>query len=413
MKWHLRLWKICKIFWGIYCIIIWFAIEAETLSKDPSPFSYDELLRQAQYKMDAFEYGRALDRLAIAERKVQTPDYRYYTLLGEVYFRMGREGEAMEAFYKSLELNPNQKELLLKVASFQEMDRRPHLALEAMRKYLELTNYNSMDLENKEKIYRTAILAKLSGENHYAENLFTRLESDTTYLLEKESISNILKENILGKNWDKAIQFARKFLLYFPRNEVLHEYLILSLRGSSTTKKHELEKAYIDSCAIFSYNSNFAVRYGIYLQEQERMLEALAAFRRAFKIYLIHSKPFEEITQFNKNTSSIFNESERGEMLYLIRQTYNFLNRNHDSMAIARLTEIMEMGNLNDEVIAQSLRTYPRNRELLEYAVHYYKQKNNQEMAVYLEKQLKERDIEFEEKEFVFVIGPFVREKLE
>jgi tetratricopeptide (TPR) repeat protein len=66
---------------------------------------------------------------------------------------MGKKLEALEAFSISLELEPGQIELLDKLISFYEKDRRPKEALEFVQKYLKFLP------NDKNKLFRGAILA--------------------------------------------------------------------------------------------------------------------------------------------------------------------------------------------------------------------------------------------------------------
>lgn len=371
---------------SIFLIQLYFST---SIFSSPSPYTYDILLKQAITKMNAYDYGHALDRLEIARRKNPSPDYRYYYILGETYFRMGKMTESMSAFQESLNREPGQVELLEKMAKFHESDRRPHFALRYLKKYLRFLP------DDKEKTYRAAILAKLSGENQYADQLFTKLESDRTYRIEKSAIIEKIQHHIQNGDWNPAIESSEKFLLYFPREEILHEFLILALRGS---KSKNVEKAIIDSTAIFSDNANFAVRYGIFLQEQERMLEALSAFRRAFSISLIQDQ----------------NLSNQAEIFFLIRQTYSFLNREHDARALANLANLIQKGKADEsDSVIQATKTYPKNRETLEFAIHFFAKTNDKSNEQYFRKELKARDVEHEISELIFVIGPFSRENLE
>ncbi|MCC5815053.1 MAG: hypothetical protein JJT78_09875 [Leptospira sp.] len=376
------------------------------LSASPSPYSYDILLDQAVTKMKAFDYGRALDRLALAKEKVKSPDYRYHYILGETYFRMGKHTESMKAFDNSLQLEPGQTDLLLKVAEFHESDRRPHLALGYLQKYLRFIP------DDKTITYRAGILARQSGKNELANTLFQNLESDPTYRMEKDAIIELIRKDIQSKKWKEAIEKSQKFILYFPREEIIHEYLILAMRGNlssgqatqfaidkaGTSTEKELEKAIIDSASVFFESANFAVRYGIFLQEKERMLEALAAFRRAFSIALVQNQDL-------KNQAEIF---------FLIRQTYSFLDREHDARALSQLDTLIQNNQAdNEENVNQASTTYPKNREILEYAVNYFRRNGNLTKQKEFETKLRNRDREFEEKELIYVIGPFSREKLD
>ncbi len=379
----------CAFFCLIFAILLGFWSLSATPKKDPSPYSYEELLNQAIYKMEAFEYGRALDILSFAKEKKIPQEYRYFYILGEIYYRMGRISEALQAYDESLRLEPGQTKLLLKIADFHENDRRPHFALGYLKKYLRFLP------DDREQLYRAAVLARRSGENGYALSLLEKLESDNPYALEKDSILELIRIQVQNRNWTKSAELAWKYILYFPREEIFHEYLLLAFRGGN---RSEVEKAMVNAAAIFPKNANFAVRYGIFLQENERMLEALAAFRRAYRISLYTDK--DEMAQL--------------EILLLIRQTYSFLNRRHDARAIAHLAELIRTDRSHeDSALAQAYKTYPKNREILEFLKAFYKKTNRIDLALEMQKKLQERDLEHEETELVFVIGPFVCEVLE
>ena len=84
-----------------YILLTFYLFLSFPINADSSPFTYDELLNQVRTKIKAYEYGRALDRLEIARKKIDKPDYRYFYLLGETYFQMGKIIESLDSFEKS------------------------------------------------------------------------------------------------------------------------------------------------------------------------------------------------------------------------------------------------------------------------------------------------------------------------
>lgn len=352
------------------------------LFSNSSPYTYDELLNQATTKMNAFDYGRALDRLDLATGKIEKPDYRYYKILGEIYFRMGKKLEALEAFSISLELEPGQIELLDKIISFYEKDRRPKEALEFVQKYLKFLP------NDKNKLFRGAILANRIG-NYTLGNLYLlKLEADPKYSREKSAIIEQLYEKINNKEWDVALKSSTEYILYFPREEIIHESKILCERALSL---EAMESSMVDATAIFHENPNLAIRYGIFLQEKERMLESLAAFRRAFELSLEYSDP-----------------GNREEIFFLIRQIYSYLKRSHDANAMSQLSILSKKINSIDENdLEKAIQSFPKNRELLILGIYFYKSKNQTDKLKFWKSKLAERDLENEETELVKVIGPF------
>lgn len=365
-----------------YILIIFYFSWANPLKADSSPFTYDELLNQVRTKIKAFEYGRALDRLEIARKKKEKPDYRYYYLLGETYFQMGKIIEALDSFEESLSLEPGQMELLDRLALFYENDRRPKKSLEMIQKQLKF------EPNNKKNIFRAAILANRIGESNGLNQYFLQLESDLLFKKEKDAIQTNILEKIHEKNWKEAHLLTEKYILYFPRDEVIHESKILCERA---IQDPNLERSMVDAVATFNTNPNLAIRYGIYLLEKSRMLEALSAFRRAFDVSLVHSIP-----------------GNREEIFFLIRQTYTFLNREHDANAMSSLQNLSRnIKSLTDSDIDQALKSYPKNREILVFSLAYFKTNNDKIREQELIERLQSRDLENEQNELFFVIGPF------
>lgn len=367
-----------------YILLTFYLFLSFPLNADSSPFTYDELLNQVRTKIKAFEYGRALDRLEIARKKIDKPDYRYFYLLGETYFQMGKIIESLDSFEKSLELEPGQIELLERLAHFYEKDRKPKKSLEMIQRQLKF------DPNNKENIFRVAVLANRIGDLKTSEKYLIQLESDNSFIKEKEAIQATILEKIHEGNWIEAHQLTQKYILYFPRDEVIHESKILCERANHDPN---LERSMVDAASIFYTNPNLAIRYGIFLQENNRMLEALSAFRRAFEISLIHSIP-----------------GNREEIFFLIRQTYSFLNREHDANAMNSLQNLSKNSkNLMLSEIEQALKSYPKNREIIVYSILYFKSKNDRDRVRELKESLLTRDLENEENELIFVIGPFLK----
>jgi Tfp pilus assembly protein PilF len=353
-----------------------------SLHGNPSPYSYDELLQQATTKMQAYDYGRALDRLDFARNKVSNPDYRYYYILGETYFRMGKHLEALNAFKKSLDLEPGQIELLDKLIAFYEKDRRPKEALDLVKNYLKFLP------DDKNKLFRGAVLANRIGDFELGNTYLLKLESDPKYSTEKSAVVEEVYDKIHSKEWGEALKISSEYIFYFPREEVIHESKILCERALNL---ESIESSMIDATAIFYQNPNLAIRYGIFLQEKERMLESLAAFRRAFELSLIYSDP-----------------GNREEIFFLIRQVYTYLKKDHDANAMSQLSYLSKQGsNLDEKDLQKAYQSFPKNREILVFGMEYFRNKNLTKEFNYWKSNLEDRDLANEETELVKVIGPF------
>lgn len=367
--------------------LFYLGIYAESTNPVKVLFTYDHLLKIAEEKIITETPNQAFSFLAKAREIRPEPDFRFYNLTGEAFWKLGNHFEAMTAFEKSAELNPGQFSLVLRIADFYESERKPDTALEYNERYLKIIP------TDKNRILKSAILSRRIGNEENYQKYIQILESDKSFASEEESLQTSLSRNIRLRKWKEAEELTLRYLPYFPKVEGLYETLILARRGRNSSL---IEDAYIMACVTFKDETRYYIRFGVFLQENGRYLESLSMFRRAFYNAL----------KFNS-------KSDWGEFLFLLRQSYANLDREVDTLAIDSLVADMKnKDKLTDAQVINHLQTYRKNREYLMFGIFWFKNKNADQANIY-RKLLNERDQENSEKEFVFVIGPFAREKLE
>ncbi len=360
---------------------------AETINPVKALFTYEHLLKIAEEKITTDSPNQAFSFLAKAKEIQPEPEYRFYNLTGEAFWKLGNHYEAMNAFGKSVELNPKQFSLILRLADFYETERKPKIALEYNEKYLKIVP------TEKNRILKTAILSRRMGDEKNYQKYIQILESDKSFATEVDSLQTSLSRNIRLRKWKEAEELSLRYLPFFPRVETMYETLILARRGKNSPL---IEDAYVMACVTFKEETRYFVRFGVYLQENSRYLESLSMFRRAF---------------FNALKFNV--KSDWGEFLFLLRQSYANLDREIDTLAIDSLVQdIKNKDKLTDEQVVNHILSFRKNREYLMFGVFWFKNKDI-EKANYYKSLLEERDQENSEKEFVYVIGPFAFEQLE
>lgn len=323
---------------------------------------------------------RPFDFLIKAKEINPDPDYRYYNLAARAHIKLGQNFDGIHDYEESLK-RKDQLDLILYVADFYEKERKQKEALFYTKFYLE------QKPNAKYRLYTAAILARQLGLESEYESYFQKLESDKTFVSEKEALQTSLQKNIKNKKWKEADDLSLRYLVYFPREEGMYETLILARRGSQSKL---LEQAYQWTTTVFLNETRYFTRYGVYLQEKQRYLEALSLFRRGFY----------NLLKFHPNTDA-------GEILFLIRQSYANLGKDRDTLAIDSLVKDFQNQNkLTAVELENHQNTYRKNREYLLFCIHWFSNRDLTKANLYRQR-LKDRDIEFEESEFLRVIGPF------
>gem|GEM_PF-3693821 len=348
------------------------------------PFDYEYLLQRAQEKIETDTPARAFPYLQKAREIQPEVDYRFHNLMGDAHWKMHDRFSAMESYERSLESNEYQFPLFIRIADFYEEERKPDKALVFSEKYLALVP------NDKNRIFRAAILSRRMGRESNYDNYIKILESDITFESEKESLRSTLNRYLKNKKWKEAESLALKYLPYFPREEWMYESLILARRHRSLAS---LEDAYMMACVIFKEETKYFVRYGVLLQEKKRYFEALSSLRKAFR----------NSVKFQKN-------QDWDEILFLLRQTYSNLGREKDSYAIDSLVNDTRIRNdLNPDTLKIHIQTFRKNREYLIFGMYWFLEKEPKASQEY--KQLiRQRDEEFENTELLFVLGPFAKD---
>jgi len=364
-----------------------FGIYSEPVNPVKLFFTYDHLLNIAEQKIETDSPNQAFSFLAKAREIKPELDSRFHNLTGEAHWKLGNFHEAMNAFRNSVDADPKQIVLLLRIADFYEKERKPDIALEYNERYLIIVP------TDKARLYKSAILARRIGKEEQYQNYIQNLENDTSFKTEGEALQASLSKNLKLKKWKETEDLVIRYLPFFPRVEGMYETLILARRGK---KSPLVEDAYILACVTFKEDTRYYVQYGVFLQENGRNLESLAMFRRAFFIAL-------------KNNV----KSDWGEFLFLLRQSYANLGWERETLAMDVLVnDIKNKDNLKDQILEDHIQSYRKNREYLLFGQFWFKDKDSKKSNLY-KSLLKQRDDENIEKEFQFVIGPFAFDQLE
>jgi Tfp pilus assembly protein PilF len=349
-------------------------------------YSYEDLLRMAEEKIITETPTKAFDFLAKAKELNPKLDYRYFNLMGDAHTKLGQIYEAIVAYEESIKRKNDQLDLILTISDLYEKDRKPKDALRLTEVYLE------QKPKAKYRLFTAGILSRQVGNENAYERYMSLLEADTSFVSEKEALQTSLSKNLKLHKWKEAEELSVRYLPYFPREEGMYETLILARRGK---KSPEVEAAYRWACTIYKTETRYFTRFGVFLQEEKRYLESLASFRRAY-FNLLKYHP----------------ESDAGEIIFLIRQSYANLGRDRDTLAIDQLVkDFKKKKTLTDTEVENHQQTYRKNREYLLFSIDWFKTKDEGKANFY-RTLLEQRDQEFEISEFLNTIGPFALEKM-
>ncbi|WP_246836687.1 tetratricopeptide repeat protein [Leptospira levettii] len=366
---------------SLFLVVPSILAEPEPLNPVKAFYGYEDLLRMAEDKIVQETPAKAFDFLIKAKELNPDPDYRYYNLSAQAHMKLGQIFDGIHAYEESIKRKKDQLDLVLYIADFYEKEKKPREALFYTKLYLE------QKPNAKYRLYLAAILSRQLGLESDYEMYIQNLENDKTFVSEKDALQTSLLKNIKNRKWKEADDLSLRYLVYFPREEGMYETLILARRGRNADS---LEQAYIWNSTIFLKETRYFTRYGVYLQEKQRYLESLTLFRRGFY----------NLLKYDPN-------SDAKEILFLIRQSYANLGKDRDTLAIDSLVkDFQNQKNLTGTDLENHVSTYRKNREYLLFAIHWFSSRNETKANEYRRK-LKERDLEFEESEFLRVMGPF------
>ncbi|XDD54203.1 tetratricopeptide repeat protein [Leptospira sp. WS4.C2] len=376
-----RIWQFGVLVTSLFLVSKPNLAQTGVLNPVKSLYGYEDLLRMAEDKIIQETPAKAFDFLIKAKEINPDPDFRYYNLSARAHMKLGQIFEGIHAYEESVKKKNDQLDLVLYIADFYEKERKAKEALFYTKLYLE------QKPNAKYRLYTAGILARQLGLESEYETYFQKLESDKTFVSEKEALQTSLQKNIKNKKWKEADDLSLRYLVYFPREEGMYETLILARRGRQSDL---LEQAYQWTTTVFLNETRYFTRYGVYLQEKQRYLESLSLFRRGFY-----------------NLLKFYPESDAGEILFLIRQSYANLGKDRDTLAIDSLVKDFKNQNqLTGVELENHQFTYRKNREYLLFCIHWFSKRNITKANEFRQK-LKDRDVEFEESEFLRVIGPF------
>ncbi|MCW7457506.1 hypothetical protein ND856_02880 [Leptospira bandrabouensis] len=376
-----RIWQFSVLVTSLFLVSSPNLAEPEVLNPVKVFYGYEDLLRMAEDKIVQETPAKAFDFLIKAKELNPDPDYRYYNIAARAHMKLGQVFDGIHAFEESIKKKKDQLDLVLYVADFYEKERKQKEALFYTKLYLE------QKPNAKYRLYTAAILSRQLGLESDYESYMQFLESDKTFVSEKDALQASLLKNIKNKKWKEADDLSLRYLVYFPREETMYETLILARRGRESEL---LEQAYQWTTTIFLNETRYFTRYGVYLQEKQRYLEALTLFRRGFY-----------------NLLKFYPDSDAGEILFLIRQSYANLGKDRDTLAIDSLVKDFKNQNkLTATELENHQNTYRKNREYLLFCIHWFSKRDTTKANEYRQK-LKDRDLEFEETEFLRVMGVF------
>ncbi|EMY62954.1 tetratricopeptide repeat protein [Leptospira terpstrae] len=376
-----RIWQFGVLATSLFLVSSPNLAETEVLNPVKAFYGYEDLLRMAEDKIVQETPAKAFDFLIKAKEINPDPDFRYHNLAARAHMKLGQIFEGIHAYEESIKKKKDQLDLILYVADFYEKERKQKEALFYTQLYLE------QKPNAKYRLYTAAILSRQLGLELEYEKYMQSLESDKTFVSEKEALQTSLLKNIKNKKWKEADDLSLRYLVYFPREEAMYETLILARRGRQSEL---LEQAYQWTATVFLNETRYFTRYGVYLQEKQRYLESLSLFRRGFY-----------------NLLKFYPNSDAGEILFLIRQSYANLGKDRDTLAIDSLVkDFMNQNKLTAIELENHQNTYRKNREYLLFCIYWFT-KHDTAKANEFRQKLKDRDSEFEELEFLRVIGPF------
>lgn len=376
-----RIWQFSVLVTSLFLVSRPNLAQSEDLNPVKVFYGYEDLLRMAEDKIVQETPAKAFDFLIKAKELNPDPDFRYYNLAARAHMKLGQVFDGIHAYEESIKKKKDQLDLILYVADFYEKERKQKESLFYTKLYLE------QKPNAKYRLYTAAILSRQLGLESDYESYMQFLESDKTFVSEKDALQASLLKNIKNKKWKEADDLSLRYLVYFPREETMYETLILARRGRESEL---LEQAYQWTTTIFLNETRYFTRYGVYLQEKQRYLEALSLFRRGFY-----------------NLLKFFPDSDAGEILFLIRQSYANLGKDRDTLAIDSLVkDFKNQIKLTATELENHQNTYRKNREYLLFCIHWFSKRDATKANEYRQK-LKDRDMEFEETEFLRVMGVF------
>ncbi|RHX84436.1 tetratricopeptide repeat protein [Leptospira stimsonii] len=314
-----------------------------------STFSYGELLRQAKEELGRLRYDEALQKLEIADSLGTKRTAPYYEIEGRVWIGKGDLTTALESFEKSIQIEPENQDLLREMVAGYEELKKPDKAFLFTR--LSLTQRPDLP----EYRYKALILSSRLGNLNYYKETLLWIQKNNPYKEDKDAIDAEVNTSFEAGKIDETISKCRKYLLYFPENSLLHRILLLSLKKKNSPL---LEQALLDRAAIFRNEPIYSYESSLEFLQNKRYNDALAMSRRAF--YL-----------------SLKKEGRAGkEILYPLHRIYRQRGSVSDIQAIEILQEIVEFNRtLDEEFLDAKLKQTGFNRELLLFAL-FYIQKN-------------------------------------
>lgn len=346
---------------------------------------YEETLEKSYLAFVQKDYKRALEKLDLLFVKVEEKDWRYYSIRAEVHEVMGQEDEAIAHYTYSIALNSAQPNVFKKLYELNFKTRKPIKSFDYIRLYL---SKNDNDIPMR---YRALILAKRLGEGDYVRFALRKIKAYNVYDTEKDKILKSINDLISKKKYKEAKEECKKYLPYFPEEEVLHNYLHIS-QNQLDAKGKEMESILIDSAVLLSDNPKYSLRLAFFYKEKKLYFQALNLFRRVFYLSLAKDG-------FALNTETVL----------FLKECYFQLQSTNDVRAMISLLEILEQKEKPELAEWNSLRiNFNNNREFLIAILYFTKTKNLPNDYQKFREILSERDDKKADSEFMNVYSVFV-----
>jgi predicted negative regulator of RcsB-dependent stress response len=349
---------------------------------EPEERKYEQLLAEVEYYLEVKNLSVASMKLQKLETLVMEPDFRFYTLLGDLFVQEHRYLDALVAYTQSLQKKPDQPRVAKFLYQTHLENKEPSKAFDTLRLYL------SQNTEDKEARYQSLILAKRLGEEKYYQFAIQRIRKSSK--TKESEFLNSLKNLHTQKKWKELFSQGRAGYFEFPENIHFYNYAQLALVHFAKKSK-EMEEILLGKAAIFETNKKYDIQLAEYYKESGRHFEALQLYRRAF----LHSLKIDK-------------EKYEEDTLILLRSTYFQLGWEKEALEVSELISmIRQKEKLNLEELENRIRI-TRNREMIVYILFLLTESKDSEKYNKFQRLLKQRDADNWNRDFNGIFPVFV-----
>ena len=357
------------------------------LSAEDLDERYESMLQEAEYYLQKKNISVTSLKLQKIQARFEELDYRFYTLLGDLFVLEGRNLDALVVYTKSLELKPDQPKVAKFLYQVYLENKDPKKAFDVLRIYLSQTD---KDLEAR---YKSLVLASRLGEKKYYQFALKKIKN--FIITNPKDLEQELNKLLKQKNWKDLLEKSKQAYYQFPENPIFYKYAQIA-QTRLDPNSSEMEEILLSMAAIFQTEKKYDIQLAQYYQQQGRSLEALNLYRRAFW----HSL---QIDKFN------FEE----DTLFLLRDVYYNLGWHKEALEISELVEMIRKKRDLEILELENRIRVTQNREMLVYIIFFAKQTENLELAQKYKLELKKRDEINWLKDFTGIFPVFLYEEIE